>query len=218
MKIRNYFLMLAIAGVLASCGGETKTETTTTPEPTQEEVVETPTTPEGEEVTLIADVEQSNVRWEGNMTGAKSYSHFGNIAIQEGTISVIGDQITGGNFVIDMKTINPTDKAYSGDHTPEKLVGHLSTGDFFLVEEYPTASFTIKSVEGNVVHGDLTIRGITKPETIDIENITNNNDTVTATGKMVFDRQEFEVAYQNAAKDLILADDIALDITLVATK
>ena len=42
------------------------------------------------------------------------------------------------------------------------MVGHLSNGDFFLVEEYPTATFAIKSMADGVITGDLTIRGNTK--------------------------------------------------------
>jgi polyisoprenoid-binding protein YceI len=51
---------------------------------------------------------------------------------------------------------------------------HLRSGDFFGVEEHPTVSFRSTAVrpgDGDIwkVDGDLTIRGITRPITVDVE-------------------------------------------------
>jgi polyisoprenoid-binding protein YceI len=50
---------------------------------------------------------------------------------------------------------------------------HLRSADFFEVEKHPVMTFRSTSVEpaGNdfVVHGDLTLRGITKPVHLDLE-------------------------------------------------
>ena len=51
---------------------------------------------------------------------------------------------------------------------------HLRSGDFFGVEEHPTISFRSTAVrpgDGDIwkVDGDLTIRGITRPITVDVE-------------------------------------------------
>ncbi|MEY2848986.1 MAG: hypothetical protein RI885_1651 [Actinomycetota bacterium] len=46
---------------------------------------------------------------------------------------------------------------------------HLRTNDFFAIDEYPTIDFTSTSVEFDgeaaTIHGDLTLRGVTKPVT-----------------------------------------------------
>lgn len=52
--------------------------------------------------------------------------------------------------------------------------GHLRTNDFFAMDEYPTISFRSTSVEqtgdaGYRVVGDLTIKDVTKPVSIDFE-------------------------------------------------
>ena len=52
--------------------------------------------------------------------------------------------------------------------------GHLQTGDFFLTSEHPQMTFTSTSIEEKsgddfLVHGDLTLRGVTKPVTLDAE-------------------------------------------------
>jgi polyisoprenoid-binding protein YceI len=47
---------------------------------------------------------------------------------------------------------------------------HLKTGDFFLIEEYPTMNFVSTSIaadgEDLTIEGNLTLRGVTKPITL----------------------------------------------------
>ncbi|MFZ4515535.1 MAG: YceI family protein [Acidimicrobiia bacterium] len=51
--------------------------------------------------------------------------------------------------------------------------GHVKGADFLDVEQFPTMTFTSTAVEGSGekwrVEGDLTIRGVTKPVTLDVE-------------------------------------------------
>jgi polyisoprenoid-binding protein YceI len=51
--------------------------------------------------------------------------------------------------------------------------GHLRTNDFFDVTQYPTMTFESTSVEADdgsyKLHGDLTLKGVTKPVTFDVE-------------------------------------------------
>ena len=90
----------------------------------------------------------------GETAGAMVYSHFGDIKIKSGKLSTEGGNITAGNFIVDMTTIDPKDEGYSEENPAAKLVGHLATADFFNVEEYPESSFEITSVEGNTAHKD----------------------------------------------------------------
>jgi polyisoprenoid-binding protein YceI len=60
----------------------------------------------------------------------------------------------------------------SVDTRDEQRDGHLRSGDFFDVENHPVMSFTataVKAVGGDrfVVEGDLTVRGVTRPVTLD---------------------------------------------------
>ena len=142
MKIRNLILGLGVAGAMVACDSKAP-ETTAKAETTATETEKQPT---GETSTYMVDTEASNIRWEGGTSGVSVYSHFGNISLQEGTLVLAGNTLTGGNFIVDMKTIDPQDEGYSEEHPKTDLIGHLSTGDFFLVEEYPTASFKITSV------------------------------------------------------------------------
>jgi polyisoprenoid-binding protein YceI len=50
---------------------------------------------------------------------------------------------------------------------------HLRTGDFFDVANHPKINFTSTRIEAKgddyVVHGDLTLRGVTRPVALDVE-------------------------------------------------
>jgi polyisoprenoid-binding protein YceI len=47
--------------------------------------------------------------------------------------------------------------------------GHLRSADFFDVENFPQITFVSTSFDGDTLTGDLTIKGITKPVTLDVE-------------------------------------------------
>ncbi|KYH46221.1 YceI family protein [Branchiibius sp. NY16-3462-2] len=47
--------------------------------------------------------------------------------------------------------------------------GHLKSPDFFDVENNPTMTFTSTKVTPDTLEGDLTIKGVTKPVTFDLE-------------------------------------------------
>jgi polyisoprenoid-binding protein YceI len=63
--------------------------------------------------------------------------------------------------------------AASIDTREPKRDGHLKSADFFDVENHPKLTFKSTKVErsgdGLKVTGDLTIRGVTKPVTLDVE-------------------------------------------------
>ena len=211
-KTLLFSAVLASAVALTSCGetASTETESTTTENTTD-------TAPE-EAITYNVETASSNIRWEGGTAGIQVYSHFGSLDIKEGSLTMEGSTITAGEFVVDMTTINPQDSGYSEEHPPSDLVGHLSTGDFFLVDSFPTASFVVKSHNGNQLVGDLTVRGNTNEETIEIESLEVTDAGVSAKGRLVFNRQDYDVAWEHYMKDVTLSNDIELDITLQATK
>lgn len=210
--------MLAIVGFMASCDNK-PAETTEAETSENTETAETPAETKAESATYTVNTESSNIRWEGGTSGVQVYSHWGNIKLTEGTLEMEGDALVGGSFIVDMTSIEPKDDGFSEENTPEKLVGHLSTGDFFLVEEHPTASFEITSVSGNTANGNLTVRGNTHEESVNIESITVGEDgTATAKGTLTFDRQKYDVNWAHYLKDVLLKDDIDLQIELVANK
>jgi polyisoprenoid-binding protein YceI len=84
-----------------------------------------------------------------------------------------------GTFLLDnddpsKSSIDIAVKAESVDTKMEKLNQHLRSADFFSAKEFPTISFKSTSIEkgeeGKLkATGNLTLHGVTKPITIDLE-------------------------------------------------
>ncbi|MFN0030845.1 MAG: YceI family protein [Flavobacteriales bacterium] len=208
MKMKNMFTTVAMAAALVF------TSCSEAPVPTPAD--NTPALLKGEQ-NLKVDAAASKVAWEGSMSGLKIYSHTGTINIKEGNVTLKDGVVAGGNFVIDMGSIKTTDNNYGEQNTSEVLIGHLGSPDFFDLANHPTANFAIGSVSGNAGKGTLTLRGTQGEESITDIVTKVNGDVLELTGKVTFDRQKYGAAYK-AAKDMLLADDIKLNIALVAKK
>jgi polyisoprenoid-binding protein YceI len=142
-----------------------------------------------EDGTVEVKAEQSSVTWKGyKVTG----SHKGNIALKNGALTFKEGKLIGGEFVIDMATIENTDM--EGEYKT-KLEGHLKSDDFFGVEKYPTAKLIFKDVKSTgknsyEVTGDLTIKDKTNTVTFDLSVYGNK-----ATANVKIDRTKFDVRY-----------------------
>lgn len=158
------------------------------------------------------DASKSTINWVGKkVTG----EHSGTINFQEGMLIFKGKKVTGGNFTVDMTSINTTD--LSGEWK-QKLDGHLKADDFFGTEKFKTATlkFTTIADKGNglyTVTADLTIKGITKPVTFDLT-VKGN----TASTKLTIDRTKYDIKYGSKSffdvGDKAIYDDFELAISL----
>lgn len=204
-KIANIIMATVL---LAACNNKPSTEETTT----------TPTESNATEFTYTVSTDSSSlVSWKGVMLGIKE--HTGNLSFKEGSLVTKGGQLAGGTFTVDMGTIVPTDANYDPKNAPkEKLVGHLSSPDFFDVANFPTATFAISSVEGNTAKGQLTIRGKSNEETLTNISLTETDGVLVASGNLKFDRKKYDVAFDMPMKDMVISNDIELAIKLTATK
>lgn len=210
MKKQTLFLS-AICGVLlfASCNsGNQNSSETANAEPAAG----------AEETYTVATDSTSTIKWKGVMLGVKE--HFGTISLKEGSIITKGEQLAGGSFTVDMATIKPTDSNYDvkAGYTAEKLVGHLSSPDFFDIPNNPTASFKIDSVSGSEAYGTLTIRGKSNAETVKEVTLKEEGGVLKASGKLTFDRKKYDVAFDMPVKDMVLSNDVELVIELSAKK
>jgi len=164
------------------------------------------------------NTDKSVLRWTGKKIGK---SHVGRISLKEGTFSIKGEKITSGKFIIDMKTIVNDD--LTDPDMKAKLIGHLSSDDFFGVEQFPTATLILKSgsqisKDEATVTADLTIKGVTNPVTFTVKRM---GDVFQSAVK--FDRSKFNVRYGSGTffgnlGDNAIEDEITLDVTLVTSK
>ncbi len=163
----------------------------------------------------------SEVNWWGyKIAKTEASSHNGNIDLKSGNIIMKGNQVVGGTFLLDMTSLNATD--VSGG-TQTKLNNHLKNGDFFEVEKFPMASYTITSVKKNadkiynyVVNGNLTVKGKTNPVSFPAKISYSKGVVSLVSNKFSFDRQKFDVAYQSAAQDVFIKDEIDMLVKVTA--
>lgn len=163
----------------------------------------------------------SDVHWWGyKIAKTEASSHDGTVKVKSGNVVMKGNQVVGGTFVLDMTTINATD--LSGEYQT-KLNNHLKNGDFFEVDKYPTATYTITSLKKNkdkvynyIVNGNLTVKGKTKAVSFPAK-ITYSKGVVNlVSDKFSFDRQQFDVAYKAAMKDVLVKDEIEMLVKVTA--
>ncbi len=133
------------------------------------------------------------------------------------------DKLTGKVQVdesdLSKSSVEVTIEAASISTRDEKRDNHLKAADFFDVAKFPTLTFkSTKVVAGKdgaiTVTGDLTMRGVTKPVTLEgsiTSAITdpwgNSRRGVSLTGKL--NRKDFGVSYGPAA---VVGDEVKLDI------
>ena len=204
---KGIITMFAFASlfIVACGGGEEKSEEVVVEEVPVESTI------------YYADVNASDVIWRGEVAGV--YGHDGYVNLQSGMIEMAGDQIIAGEFVVDMSTFYPTDTASYGTDEGSRIIdlqNHLTQEDFFASATYPTSTFVVTSVEGNTVTGELTVRDKTHTETFNITSMEKTENGLTMSGTLVFDRQKYDVSWVHYMKDMVLSDDIALKINLVA--
>lgn len=141
------------------------------------------------------------------------------------TGEVTGDlaDLTTGAFSVEIA-------ADSVDSRDEQRDGHLRSADFFDVENHPTLAFKSDSItrkgEGSyVVEGGLTVRGITRPVTLDLVYEGSGNDPwgnekagFLITGSI--NRKDFGLLWNAAleAGGVLVGDQVKMEIHAQAMK
>lgn len=198
----------ATALFLASCAGN--------PEGKRAETTDAAEVAETAGAELAIDTTQSEVRWEGTkVTG----SHYGVVKITDGKLFIQNDGLTGGEFTIDLNTIE--DQDLEGEYKG-KLEGHLKGADFFDVEKHPEATFAITKVtpeEANTVNiaGNLTIRGVSKNISFTADIAESSESKFDGKADFNIAREDWGIVYAGQADDLI-SKEINFKIHLVAQK
>lgn len=216
----KFLLALCCVVVLAACGNAPAGEKVEA-----EEAVETPAETSTTAISYNVDTEASQVNWIGaKPTGDQ---HTGFIKLNNGELFVENGNITGGSFEINMNSISVTDDMPADKKA--RLEGHLKTGDFFEVENFPTGKFEIASVEAvsgvegatHKVTGNLTMKDITKSVTIPVKVELTENGLMASTPSFTINRTEWDVMYNSGVigtvKDKLINDDVALTLNLSAS-
>lgn len=160
------------------------------------------------------------LNWTGYGVGK---SHSGQIGIKSGYVELKGEELTGGNVVLDMTTLKTSDSP--------KLEGHLKNADFFDVEKHNEGSFKITKVEAlksatpgaptHKITGDLTIKGKTHPQEV-LATVSKKGDKFAALGDAeIKDRTKYDIVYNSAQYktasalgDKLIQDNIKIQLDI----
>lgn len=151
-------------------------------------------------MSFTANPEKKIVKTQNSTIAWKAYKvtgfHEGPVQLKEGFFTFEDDKLIGGEFIIDMNTIDATDVK---GLIKKKLVNHLKSDDFFNVKDHPTSKLVITNVEASEsgtykVTADVTITGTTHPSTFDM--VINGNK---ASATLKIDRTKYGLKYRSGS-------------------
>jgi polyisoprenoid-binding protein YceI len=218
ITILSAFLLIGLA--LASCSDTPKGDKATITDAQQA------SSASGQ--SFIVDTAASNIRFTGNGVGK---NHPGNFRLSSGTVSIADNSITGGEFLINIKSmeVEQTDAIFQ-----DKLKPHLLSGDFLDAEKFGTARFVITNVSPYTtngkdtsivdganfnISGNLTIKETTKnisfPAKVDLD-----GESLKAKGNFNIDRTQWKINYGNdkTLGDKFISETVNIELKLEARK
>lgn len=154
--------------------------------------------------------------------------HTGGVPLKSGVLHIADGALRGAEVVMDMSGITCTDIENEGANA--KFVNHLKGADFFEVDKNPTAVFIITGVKpipdapagkpNYTVTGDLTIKGITKPNTFDCL-FWVDGAAARAAAQLTFDRGQYDIKYRSGTffpeiGDKAISDTVSLTFDISA--
>ena len=140
-----------------------------------------------------------------------------------GTIETDNGSFTNGQVNVEIN-------ADSVDTNDAQRDGHLRTNDFFGTGDNPRITFrstgvTPKSGDDFLLHGDLTIRGITRPVTLDAEydgggKTPFGTEVAAWTAETEIDRKDFDLTWNAPleAGGFLIGDDVKITIDIEAVR
>lgn len=143
----------------------------------------------------------------------------------KGRFGQIEGTITGDPSDLTTATIEATIDAASIDTREPQRDAHLRSADFFDTENHPHITFKSTKIESKggddyTIHGDLTIRGVTRPVVLDatLDGVIEKDmggDTrlgISATGKI--NRSDFGLTWNVAleAGGVVVSDEVRMEL------
>jgi polyisoprenoid-binding protein YceI len=177
---------------------------------------------------FVVDTAASWVKFTGNGVGK---NHPGKFKLNYGAVAVDNDSLSGGSFVINIKSI---DMEQEGDMIEGKLKPHLLSGDFFDAEKFGTATFEITNVtpyklkDGEkslvdganfYISGNLTLKDVTKNVTFPAR-IDMDRDKLKAKANFDIDRRQWQMNYGNdkTLGDKFISETVNIELYLEADR
>lgn len=107
----------------------------------------------------------------------------------------------------------------------EKRDTHLKSEDFFSSEKFPKMTFVMKSYESDKMKGDLTIRGITKPVVLEVDDLAtikdfDGNNRIGFTLKGKINRMDYALKWNKAleAGGVAVSEEVKIIVDVEAVE
>jgi polyisoprenoid-binding protein YceI len=177
---------------------------------------------------FTVDTANSKVRFTGHGVGK---NHPGTFKLSAGNVKIAGNAVTGGNFVIDITSLDVEQKE---EMFQNKLKPHLLSGDFFDANKFGEATFEITKIEpyqpnqndtsiveganfnvsGNFKLKDVT-KNITFPARIELD-----DNTLKAKANFDIDRRQWQMNYGNdkTLGDKFISETVNIELDLEAKR
>ncbi|WP_346857377.1 YceI family protein [uncultured Draconibacterium sp.] len=175
----------------------------------------------GEGTVYEVDKRSSVVHWSGSGLAGR---HTGYVLIGSSSFKTQKDKLVEGHVELDLNTIDC--RNYEFQDWNEQLVDHLKSDDFFAVDKYPSAEFSLTTIEKTedpmvyTIKGELGLKGITNdisfPARIHI-----SNDKLLVLGTASIDRTQWGIKFASGRffknlGDELINDEIEIEFELVA--
>lgn len=167
----------------------------------------------------VLDLEASSLSWVA--AKAVGASHNGTFALNGGTVEVRDGQFASVEVEIGVADLEVLDM--EGEDPVET---HLRSDDFFNVEEFPTAQFSLTSVEGAeyvmsemAIVGDLTLKDQIAAQNVMID-VAKSDSGFTVSGDFELDRTRWGITFGSGSffdnlGDNVINDTVDMDLNLV---
>jgi len=221
MKIIKFFAVILISTTFFACSSNEPSGDKAVITEKQDIAVE-----KGQVFTV--DTTDSRIHFTGYGVGKK---HPGTFHLSSGSVAVLNNQITGGDFIINVRSLDLDQKE---GMFQDKLKPHLLSGDFFDGDKFGTAKFAITKVEpyaangkdtsivegaNFTISGNLTIKDVTKnvsfPAKVDLD-----GNTLKAKGNFDINRRDWQMNYGNdkTLGDKFISEKVTIGLDLKAVK
>jgi polyisoprenoid-binding protein YceI len=164
---------------------------------------------------MTIDIEKAIVFWKGTKMRGMG-KHEGVILFSSGELYTNGQVLKGGEFMVDMSTIEVTDIPVHEQIPRQNLIDHLKSKDFFNVDSFSTASLFLKEVtyvttDSILISAELEIKGIVRSVTFFS---TKKGNQLKA--RLTVNRFDWDINFQgNWLKNTLVDAEFELTVILV---
>ena len=174
-----------------------------------------------EPVTYSLDAAKSTLGWAASMS--PEYGHAGTVSFKSGSITMEGEELTAGSFVVDMATIKNTDQEAE---KAQALEGHLKgtmvdedhpVDMFFNTPKFPTVDVKLGAYKDGKLTTTLTVLGSEITQDVPVK-ITSDEKGASIKGKFKMNFASLNMPGLAPSEHGAISPDFEFDLNLMLTK